>query len=251
MKNYPQILMAALVLKSLLWCPVNAQEPLPCLDSSKECVEQLTEKAIAHSSKLKTLDDRIALIDRRLGVSKDSIDYAESKLWTNYLPSSTSFGGSVLDIINPLAWLKNLAGGGEMQREQLVIADIEVKAATLEAARAELERQREEEKVKLGEKVLRLLLDYEAVSRKYDLVESQLKTYNQQQEILRIRYRLGQGETAEFLESQVRGEGLRGQLVELESLQQEKVRELGQLIGDESVNSNQLSVINSSLFTDN
>ena len=123
------------------------QNPLPCLDSSKQCVEELTESAIANSSKLKTLDDRIALIDRRLGVSKDSIDYANSKLWTNYLPSSTSFGGSVLDIINPFAWIKNLAGGGEMQRDRIAIADIEVKAATLEAARAELERQREEEKV--------------------------------------------------------------------------------------------------------
>jgi hypothetical protein len=198
-------------------------------------VGKLTESAIANSAKLKTLDDRIALIDRRLGVSKDSIDYAESKLWTNYLPSSTSFDGGVLDIINPLAWLKNLAGGGDMQRDRLAIADIEVKAATLEAARAELERQREEEKVLLGDKVLRLLLDYEAVSRKVELVRSQLKTYNQQQEILRIRYRLGEGETAEFLESQVKGEGLRGQLVELESLQQEKVRELGQVIGDEAI----------------
>jgi len=125
-----------------------------------------------------------------------------------------------------------------MQRDRLAIADIEVKAATLEAARAELERQREEEKVNLGDKVLRLLLDYEAVSRKYVLVESQLQTYNQQQEILRIRYRLGGGETAEFLESQLKGEGLRGQLVELESLQQEKVRELVQVTGLEKAREN-------------
>jgi outer membrane protein TolC len=116
------------------------------------------------------------------------------------------------------------------------IADLEIKAATLEAARAELERQREEEKVLLGDKVLRLVLDYEAVSRKYDLVRSQLKTYSQQQEILRIRDHLGQGETAEFLESQVKGDGLRGQLTELESLQGEKVRELGQVTGLEGKN---------------
>jgi hypothetical protein len=205
--------MVVCLLRLLSWCPVNAQEPLPRLDSRSECVEQLTQSAIANSSKLKTLDDRIALIDRRLGVSKDSIDYAESKLWTNYLPSSTSFGGSVLDIINPFAWIKNLAGGGEMQRDRLAITDIEVKAATLEAARAELERQREEEKAKLGDKVLRLLLDYEAVSRKYALVESQLKTYSQQQEILRIWYRLGEGETAEFLESQVKGAFKEGILI--------------------------------------
>ncbi len=75
------------------------------------------------------------------------------------------------------------------------------------------------------------MLNYEAVSRKYALVESQLETYNQQQAILRIRYRLGEGETAEFLESQVKGEGLRGQLMELERLQQEKVRELEQVAG--------------------
>jgi hypothetical protein len=194
-------------------------------------VEKLTQNAITNSAKLKTLDDRLTLIDRRLGLSADSINYAESKLWTNYLPTSTAFGSSVLDIINPFAWIKNLLGGGEMQRDKLVIADLEIKAATLEAARAELKRQREEEKVLLGEKVLRLVLDYEAVSRKYELARSQLETYNQQQEILRIRYRLGQGETAEFLESQVKGEGLRGQLVELESLLSEKVRELGQVTG--------------------
>ena len=158
-------------------------------------------------------------------------DYAESRLWTNYLPTSSA-GGSVLDIVNPFAWIKNLAGGGDMQRERLGIADLEVKAATLEAARAELERQREEEKVNLGEKVLRLVLDYEAATRQIDLVKSQLETYNQQQEILRIRYRLGQGDTSEFLEQEVRGDGLEAKLVELESLQQDKVRELGQLIGD-------------------
>ena len=125
-----------------------------------------------------------------------------------------------------------------MQRDRIAIADLEVKAATLEATRAELERQREEEKVNLRDKVLRLLLDYEAVSRKYALVESQLITYNQQQEILRIRYRLGEGETSQFLESQVRGDGLREQLVELESLQQEKVKELGQVTGWEKARKN-------------
>jgi hypothetical protein len=44
-----RILMVVLVLRLLLWCPVNAQETLPCLDSSKECVEQLTELAIANT----------------------------------------------------------------------------------------------------------------------------------------------------------------------------------------------------------
>jgi hypothetical protein len=49
---------------------------------------------------------------------------------------------------------------------------------------------------------------------------------------------LGQDETAEFLESQVRGEWLRGQLVELESLLSEKVRELGQVTSWEKAKEN-------------
>ena len=202
---------------------------LPCFDSSNECIDELTKQAIANSPKLKTLDSRIALIDERLELMGGRKDYAESRLWTNYLPTSTS-SGSVIDIINPFAWIKNLAGGGDMQRDRLAIADLEVKSATLEAARAELERQREEGKILLGEKVLRLVLDYVAAQRQYAFVKSQLETYNQQQEILRIRYRLGEGDTSQFLESQVRGDGLEARLVELETLLSEKVRELLQVL---------------------
>jgi hypothetical protein len=75
--------------------PALAQT-LPCLDSSKECVELLTERAIALSSKLKTLDERIALIDERLELMGERKDYAESRLLTNYLPTS-GVGSSVFD----------------------------------------------------------------------------------------------------------------------------------------------------------
>jgi hypothetical protein len=221
--------MVVCLLKLLSWSSPSLAQTLPCLDSSKECVEQLTERAIANSSKLKTLNDRIALIDRRLGVSADSIDYAESKLWTNYLPSSTSFGSSVLDIINPFSWIKNLAGGGEMQRDRLAIADLEIKAATLEAARAELERQREEEKVLLGEKVLMLLLDYEAAIRRVKLLESQLQSFNVSREVFRIRYRLGEGTTEQLLGVEERGDRLNEQLTDVSVKQDEAVRELVQV----------------------
>ncbi len=96
-----------------------------------------------------------------------------------------------------------------------------------------MERQREEEKVNLGDKVLRLVLDYEAAQRQIDLVRSQLETFNQQQSIRRIRYRLGEGDTSEFLEQEVRGDGLEARLVELETLKQDKVRELLQVTGYE------------------
>jgi hypothetical protein len=44
---------------------------LPCLDSSNECVNELTEKAIASSNKLKKLNEKIALIDERLELMGD------------------------------------------------------------------------------------------------------------------------------------------------------------------------------------
>ena len=208
---------------------------LPCLDSSKECVEQLTQSAIANSPKLKKLEERIALIDERLELMGDRKDYAESRLWTNYLPTS-GVGSSVLDIINPFAWIKNLAGGGEMQRDRLAIADLEVKAATLEAARAELERKREEEKVNLGDKVLRLLLDYESATRRFKLIESQLQSFNVSREVFRIRYRLGEGTTEQLLGVEERGDRLNDQLVEARIKQDEAVRELGQVTGLERKN---------------
>ena len=155
-------------------------------------------------------------------------DYAESRLWTNYLPTSSS-GGSVLDIVNPFAWIKNLAGGGDMQRDRLGIADLEIKAATLEAARAELERQREEEKVEIGEKVLRLVLDYEAATRRVELVESQLQSFNVSREVFRIRYRLGEGTTEQLLGVEERSDRLSDELVEAQTQRDEAVRELVQL----------------------
>ena len=153
----------------------------------------------------------------------DRIGYAKDRRWTNYIT------------VDPVKLVQNIFGGGDIQRDRIAIADLEVKSATLEAARAELERQRESEKILLGDKVLRLVLDYEAAQRQYALLKSQLETFNQQQEILRIRYRLGQGDTSQFLESQVRGDRLEAKLVELESLQQDKLRELGQVTGDESI----------------
>ena len=109
------------------------------------------------------------------------------------------------------------------------ITDLEIKAATLEAAKAELERQVEDEKILLGGKVLQLVLDYEAATRQIALVKSQLKTFTQQQAILKIQYRFGQGNTAQFLASQQREERLRLHLTDLVLLQQDKLRTIQQL----------------------
>ncbi|MDJ0568664.1 MAG: hypothetical protein QNJ53_06415 [Pleurocapsa sp. MO_192.B19] len=57
---------------------------LPC----DECVAELTEKAIANSFKLKTLEERITLIEQRLAVAEDRIEYTSKKKWTNYISAN-------------------------------------------------------------------------------------------------------------------------------------------------------------------
>ena len=196
---------------------IVVETELPCLDSSTDCLEQLTQRAITSSPKLKTLNSRIALIDERLALMAERIDYAEDRQWTSDIT------------LDPVKLVQNLFGGGDVQRDRIAIADLEIKAATLEAARAELERQVEAEKILLGGKLLQLVLDYEAAARQIDLVRNQLETFTQQQSILRIQYRFGQGNTAQFLAAQERGERLRSQLIDLELLQQQKAKNLEQL----------------------
>ena len=113
---------------------------------------------------------------------------------------------------------------------------ISFKSAPLEAARAELERQRESEKVLLGEKVLRLVLDYESSDRRVTLIESQLQSFNVSREVFRIRYRLGQGTTEQWLGFEERSDRLADQLVEAQTKRDEAVRELRQVTSLEGKN---------------
>ncbi|MBE9170380.1 hypothetical protein IQ238_23630 [Pleurocapsales cyanobacterium LEGE 06147] len=193
---------------------------LPCLDSSNECVNELTNRAIASSNKLKKLDEKIALIDQRLELMEDRIAYSQKKTWTNYVT------------LDPVKLLQNLFGGGDVQRDRLAIADLEIKTADLLAAKAELERQQEEEKVRVGDKVLRLLLDYEAANRRHRLLSSQLETLEQQREVTRIAYKFGRGSTSQILGMEDRRDRIIEQITDVSIDRDVSVRELLHLIGE-------------------
>ncbi len=138
---------------------------LPCLDSSGECIEQLTQAAIANSAELVTLDEQIALIDERVELMGARINYTSNRRWTNYLTTE------------PLRLVANIFGGGDVQRDNIAIADLEVKVASLEASRANLERRRAEVESQIREEVLSLVLEHEAAGRQAALVESQLASH--------------------------------------------------------------------------
>ena len=81
----------------------------------------------------------------------------------------------------------------------------------------------------LGDRILRLLLDYEAANRRHELLSSQLETLNQQREVTRIAYKFGRGSTAQILGMEDKRDRLSEQIVNAEIKKDESVRELRQL----------------------
>jgi hypothetical protein len=175
---------------------------LPCKNSSPKCINQLTQLAIANSAELITIEERIKMIEERLKLMERKIKYSRNRSWTNYIT------------LDPIELIQNIFGGGGVQRDRIALADLDVSVGQLEAAKAELERQKERQKAVLEAEVLRLVLDYEASSRRRDLIKVQLSTFQKQQQIGLISYRLGQGSTNEYLNSQLRGEQLQNNLLE-------------------------------------
>ncbi len=72
-------------------------------------MQELTGKAIANSHKLKTLAERITLIEQRLELAEDRIEYTSKKKWTNYISA------------NPVDIIQNIFGGGDVQKDNIAI----------------------------------------------------------------------------------------------------------------------------------
>ncbi len=112
--------MLLLLLTLTLAANLNAQNDLPCFDSSEVCVQKLTAQAVANSEEIKVLDQTIKL--------------ARRKGWTQYIDVSA---------IDPLTLsvqiLRNIFGGGERQQRKLSIAQIELRRSeTVQKIRAEI-----------------------------------------------------------------------------------------------------------------
>jgi outer membrane protein TolC len=183
----------------------------------------LTGKAIANSTELVTLDEQIALIDKRLVVAGERIEHTSKKRWTNYLST------------DPLRIAANVLGGGDVQRDNIAIADLEVKSAELEAYRANLHRRKAEVSSQLREDVLSLVLEYEAAEREYVLAQSKLANYSQQRQLIEIDYQFGSGSTTQMLSMWQQGESLEAEIMKIDSQRSEIVRKIQQLTGMKSI----------------
>lgn len=165
----------------------------------------MTELAIQNSSEIEAIEQRLELASDRIG-------YAQARQWTEYLT------------LDPLRLVQNLLGGGDVQRNRLAIADLEVQAA-------DLVRRREEVAEGLARKVVELVLEYEELGRRIELLDSQLVTQQQRQLILEAQYRTGQGSTTTMLSVWQRTEDLEARRAEKGIDQEQLLTKLARVVG--------------------
>ncbi len=112
--------MLLLLLTLTLAANLNAQNDLPCFDSSENCAQKLTAQAVANSEEIKVLDQTMKL--------------ARRKGWTQYIDVSA---------LDPLTMsiqiLRNIFGGGERQQRKLAISQLELRRTeTVKSLRAQV-----------------------------------------------------------------------------------------------------------------
>jgi hypothetical protein len=199
----------------------TSAKPLPCLDSSPECIDQLTEQAIANSPQLQTIKLQVEILKARDGLIEQRLSYTRSSQWTNFLT------------LDPLKLVQTLFGGGDFQDSEIAIADLEIKKATLEAQQAGFLWRESEIKTQLREQILSLVLDYEATVRQRSVTEKQLKNQQLLQQVIEIDYRSGAGSTQTYLASLEKTERLESQLTTLKIQQEQSLRRLLAITGFE------------------
>lgn len=170
-----------------------------------DCLTQITQLAIDQSSEIEAINEQLEL-------TNDRQDYAEARQWTNYIT------------LDPIRLIQNVLGGGDVQRDRLAIASLELEAANLI-------RQRENQAQWIADEVVGLVLSYEKLDREYDLLDSRLRTHLMQVQIMEAQYRTGQGSTNRMLTIWQRTDDLKARCDEKRIGQAQDRRELEILTG--------------------
>ena len=171
----------------------------------------MTSQAILNSRE-------IQVIEQRLELAAERRQYTESRWWVNWITA------------DPFALVQNILGGGEVGRDRLDVAAIEVEAANLI-------RRREEVATALAREVIDQVLQYEQMGRQLELLDSQIVTQRQRQAVMEVGYRMGEGTTGTMLTVWQQTEDLEARRVEMASDRERVVAELEQMVttGNETV----------------
>ena len=165
----------------------------------------MTTLAISQSSE-------IAVIEERLELAAERREYTESRWWVNWIT------------MDPLELVQNILGGGNVGRDRLEVAALEVEAANLI-------RRREEVAETLAREVVDQVLEYEQLGRRLELLDAQIVTQEQREAVLEVSYRMGEGSTINMLGIWQQTEDMVAKRAELTITRERLVTELEQLTG--------------------
>lgn len=154
-------------------------------------MEILTLAAVAHSYRIDALETQISIIDSKDLVIGDRLEYVDRKRWVNFFANNP--------VKMPFKLVANILGGGDLQRDRIAIADLEVKRATLLSNKARLLANVKEYEYQLREDILELLIEYESSIRALSLIEDRLDSLELKYRVFLIDYTAGQSNTDKFM----------------------------------------------------
>ncbi len=205
----------SLILNSKFYI-LNSLCPPPILD----CSGYLSERAIANSPIIQEIEDKIILVEKQIDYLDEKVAYYKSRNWTDYIT------------IEPVKFVQNIFGGGDVQKTQLTITDLEIKADRLKIELINLEKEKvvKEEEIKLS--VVEYLDKLQELQSKIQLLRKQQDNFEISRSAFLIKYQNGEGTTNQYLSYQDKGEKLEFQLLQLQNDFRQTLNKLSLILGE-------------------
>jgi hypothetical protein len=188
------------LLSSLIPLASALAVPLPCQTSQPQCLNPLTQAAIAQNLELQTIDDRLKATQTR-------IDQQRRGKWKTWVQP------------NPIGIVANILGGGDAQRVEQAIGDLELQLG-------ELRRRRSQVETATREQVLGLLLAIEQLGRSVEELRVAQAVNAQRLAVIEVGYKFGRGSTVEMMALWQAAEMEKGRIGEVE---RDRVQQLNKL----------------------
>lgn len=207
--------------------------PLPCLDTTSSCIQQLQNLAVTNSPINAKIEESIAAIEEKIEeankANKQSIDLAifepalqyflrqggttgQTTGQTGQTATSTNSGGLLNNVLGiftrPVGLINDLFNvigipilrrftGGNQENKQAAIAisDLRVKVE-------ELRKSKEEIAIKTRDSVLFSVLEFDVRSREFQIQQAIAKREIQRFQLYKVGYRFGQSSTEAYLGQQ-------------------------------------------------
>lgn len=149
-------------------------------------------------------------IDQRLAATTQRIEQQRKGKWKTWVQP------------NPIGIVANILGGGDAQRVELAIADLELQAD-------ELRRRRSQVEIQAREQVLGLVLELEQMERSIEGMKATQAANAQRLAVIEVGYKFGRGSTAEMIGLWQAAEAEKGRIGEVERDRVQVIRKLAML----------------------